>query len=133
MRPAFRLGLRLLPIAPNWLGRWLAATTAGPALAWHEGLRGDAAALLGEVARAVDVPFLKWAARAIVTWQGTPEGDVACPVFHLHGGRDRVIPPGQAGETETIPDGRHLVNLTHPAQANAFLARHTPRPPTSTP
>jgi pimeloyl-ACP methyl ester carboxylesterase len=64
--------------------------------------------------------FLRWATRAIFSWPGVEELPV--PVRHIHGDRDRVIPVHRVRPDHVIPGAGHLLNLTHAAAVNAFIA-----------
>jgi pimeloyl-ACP methyl ester carboxylesterase len=68
-----------------------------------------------------DPGFLKWAITAILHWEPQPPQGI--PVFQVHGLRDIVIPAGSVNAHEIIPDGGHLINLTHAEQVNAFIRR----------
>ena len=42
-------------------------------------------------------------------------------VFQIHGGRDPLIPARRVEADEIIPDGGHLINVTHAREVNAFI------------
>jgi len=68
-----------------------------------------------------DSRFMKWALSAILSWEPQPvEGP---PVFHIHGAKDLLIPARDVVADELVPDGGHLVNLTHSEEVNAFVRR----------
>lgn len=71
--------------------------------------------------RDLDCGFMKWACRAILGW--VPSGPPPAPVLQIHGQKDRIMPIRLADPDEVIPDGGHLINLTHPEQVNAFILR----------
>ncbi len=75
--------------------------------------------LLARMAQEVPAAFIRWGARAILEWPGGPDPGV--PVTHIHGGRDWVIPRGRVEPTHTIPEGSHVLNLSHPKAVNEFL------------
>ena len=67
-----------------------------------------------------------WSIHQILSWDQMPE--LACPVFHIHGGRDFVIPnpaqyhaADQPEVIESIPSAGHLITLTHPKEVAKFL------------
>lgn len=72
----------------------------------------------------IDVPvlFLRRVGRMILRWDGTPP--LSCPRYHIHGQLDRVIPLKGNKPDEIVPDGGHLINLTHAEQVNRFIERH---------
>ncbi|MBW8887635.1 MAG: alpha/beta hydrolase [Fibrobacteres bacterium] len=43
------------------------------------------------------------------------------PIFSIHGLRDRLIPAGRENRDVLIPDGGHLISMTHSAIVNARL------------
>ena len=62
-----------------------------------------------------------WSIGAILGWQPTSPPDV--PVFHIHGRRDRMILTARVAADVFIPDGGHLINLTHAAEVNSFIRK----------
>jgi pimeloyl-ACP methyl ester carboxylesterase len=66
-----------------------------------------------------DPEFVRWAIGAILRWQPTPPADM--PVFHIHGRRDRMIRAAKVTPDVMVPDGGHLINLSHPGQVNDFI------------
>jgi pimeloyl-ACP methyl ester carboxylesterase len=67
-----------------------------------------------------DPRFMRWAARAVHRWQPSPS--VACPVFQVHGEKDRIIPVSRVAPDLVVPGGGHLINLTHAEVVNRFIA-----------
>jgi pimeloyl-ACP methyl ester carboxylesterase len=65
--------------------------------------------------------FLQWAFGAITAWR--PSEPHGVPVRQIHGARDPMIPAAVVQADELIPDGGHLINLTHANRVNAFLQR----------
>jgi pimeloyl-ACP methyl ester carboxylesterase len=109
------VGLRL-PL-PNFASRL--APLAIPAL----GPMGDEERrIILAMVDAVPLSFMRWGGRAILEWEGCES--LPCPVFHIHGRRDRIIPIKAVAPDVTVPGAGHVVNLTHPAAVNAFIARH---------
>jgi len=76
--------------------------------------------LLADMVRGHAVSFLRWAARAIIEWEGCEDPGV--PVYHIHGDRDWVIPLSRVRPTRIVARGIHVLNFSHPAEVNAFLA-----------
>ena len=80
--------------------------------------------LLADVAsqfRNADRELLRWSFRKILGWQNEPRVD--CPVYRVHGDRDRVIPIEGVDADEVVEGGGHVITLSHPAQVNAFIQR----------
>ncbi len=63
--------------------------------------------------------YIRWGARAIFGWPGCPPP--ACPVRHVHGAKDRLIPPRRMSPDRLIEGGGHLINMTHAAEVNRFM------------
>jgi pimeloyl-ACP methyl ester carboxylesterase len=69
------------------------------------------------------LPWLtQWGCSAMRNWTAPP--DIGCPVHHIHGGLDRMIPLLRVAPPpdRVIPDGGHVIHLTHAAQVNAFIS-----------
>lgn len=86
-------------------------------------------ALLVRMACELPVDFLRWAARAVVEWEGCEDGalDERIPVYQIHGTGDWVIPESRVRSTEVIKGGAHVLNMSHPGEVNAMLKRVTGR------
>ncbi|MCL2330429.1 MAG: alpha/beta hydrolase, partial [Phycisphaerae bacterium] len=78
--------------------------------------------IVTQMSRDVAMPLLRGVGRMIVSWQASAEPP--CPVYHIHGDGDRIIPLGQMRPDEVVVGGGHLINLTHAEQVNAFIGRH---------
>lgn len=52
-----------------------------------------------------------------------PQGELACPVFALHGAGDRVIRPPQVAGLELVSDAGHGMVVSHADEVTAFLGR----------
>ena len=66
-----------------------------------------------------DSRFMHWALQAILRWEPAPLEGVH--VFQIHGRRDRLIPASRVEADELIPDGGHLINVTHAREVNRFI------------
>lgn len=115
------------------LERW----TRGVPDTWLEPLRRPLAALVARRNRLVprhtrlllryaveaDIPFLRWAVRAIMEWPAADNSrGLPCPVYQIHGDRDPLLRLDRRTTDHVIPGGRHLINLTHSEAVNAWLA-----------
>jgi pimeloyl-ACP methyl ester carboxylesterase len=67
----------------------------------------------------MDSRFMHWAVSAILKWDPEPLEDT--PVYQIHGARDQIIPAKCVSPDKIIPDGGHLINLTHADAVNAFI------------
>ena len=69
----------------------------------------------------MDSRFMHWVLQAILDWEPTPLEGVR--VFQIHGApRPADSRPAGRGR-RVIPDGGHLINVTHAKEVNAFLRR----------
>lgn len=98
----------MLPQMSPWLvrlvGGWLRSPTRG------------VMTQLGEA----DARFLKWAARAILTWRPSPE-TARVRVCQIHGERDRVFPVRMVKPDHVVSGAGHLISITHPQPVVEFL------------
>lgn len=79
------------------------------------------------MARATPPAFLRWACRAAAAWPGVD--DPGCPVLHLHGAADRIIPLAEVDADVAIPRAGHVPALTHPRAVAAAIAGWSPLTP----
>jgi pimeloyl-ACP methyl ester carboxylesterase len=61
----------------------------------------------------------QWSLARLLDWRLAPQ--VSCPVFHLHGDRDMVLPLRYTSADTIVVGGGHLISLTHPSEVNAFI------------
>lgn len=76
-------------------------------------------ALLSEMLQATSPRFLKWSMQAILDWPGC---EINCPLLHIHGSSDKIIPISGLSPTHTIANAGHVLNLTHAEEVNAVIA-----------
>ena len=118
LRTALALFARLGRHLPGFVinsGRGLAvpmARVAGPA-PWH--IRRELAAM----SRGVPAEYLKWAARAVMSWPGC--ADPGVPVHQIHGLLDWMMPVGRVRADVVVPGAGHVLNMTHPELVNQFI------------
>lgn len=68
------------------------------------------------------VKLVRRGARMIFDWTGLQSDP--CPVYHIHGARDPIIPSDRVSADTIVSDGGHLINLTHARTVNEFIVRH---------
>lgn len=91
---------------------------------WQE-LGPPEAELFQTVYSRASVRHLKWAANAMRRWDrhALPR----CPVYRAHGARDDIVPLREEwirpGIDLVVPDGRHLISLTHAQAVNRWMLR----------
>lgn len=98
-------------------GQWIAPLAAHGILGLTPQQRRSCVAMFQDA----EGPFMHWALGALLRWTAEPLADI--PVLHIHGQRDLPIPLANVQADEVIPDGGHLINLTHADAVNAFLRR----------
>jgi pimeloyl-ACP methyl ester carboxylesterase len=103
--PAMRQMLRLTPLFIRLVGR--------PD-------RRQRDFMLGLVPR-VNVRQCAWGAGAVLGW--AYRGEPPAPVYHIHGGIDRIVPVQNVRPDVVLPTAGHALNVTHAGIVNALLAR----------
>lgn len=68
-----------------------------------------------------DRRVFKWSIRCILGWQSTPT--VPCPIFHIHGDSDFVLPSRHTQPDCIVHGGGHVISLTHPVEVNSFIRK----------
>jgi pimeloyl-ACP methyl ester carboxylesterase len=121
LRRYYRAGRWLLPLLPVYV--WdVAKLLAG--VRFLSRVPRPQQDVLVRMFQESDRRFMHWTVRAILGWNPAPlEGT---RVYQIHGGRDRVLPARYAQADEFIPDGGHLINVTHAREVNAFLRKLIP-------
>jgi len=120
--PNYYRGAELISrIVPDFLVRRRCIASAR-LIAKLESLTDEQYQLVRTLSRDVPVPFLRRVARMILNWQA-PDS-FPCPVYHIHGDRDRIIPIRGVQPDEVVLGGGHLINMTHTEQVNQFIRRH---------
>jgi pimeloyl-ACP methyl ester carboxylesterase len=67
-----------------------------------------------------DPAFLRWACRAVLTWE--PPTDVpAFPIHQIHGDRDPILPCRRTRPDVVVRGAGHVLTLSHPEQVNEFI------------
>lgn len=72
--------------------------------------------------RESNLDFVRWGSRAILEWSLTREPP--CPVHHIHGADDTLIPLANVRPDRVIPGVGHLLNMNRWDAVNAFLRQH---------
>ena len=108
----------ILSHVPGW-GVAAAKPLAPLVLFTFGGLTPEQKRLCAAMFRASDRRWLRWAIGAILHWRPTPI--VGPRVFQIHGRRDRMIRVSRVAADVVVPDGGHLINLSHAEQVNEFI------------
>lgn len=67
-----------------------------------------------------DASFLRWACRAILEWDG-PATSPTCPIHHIHGEKDFVLPVKNTHPDHIIPGAGHALSISHPDEVTEFM------------
>ncbi len=119
LRSIYKAGRPLLPLIP--LPAWsIAKLLAAPAAKLAKGVPPHRIDLAIRMFKEADSRFMHWALQALLRWEATPLYGVR--VFQIHGCRDLLIPADRVPADVVIPDGGHLINVTHAAEVNEFIA-----------
>lgn len=112
-----------------------AGRAAGPAplFLWDEARRSaarwgpvifpgnpDSGAIAAVTAESVPSSFVRWGARAILSWPGVEDPGV--PVHHIHGDADAVMPLARVRPDRVVPGAGHLLAVTHAEAVNDYLS-----------
>ncbi len=120
LRPIYAPGRWLLPLIP--VQAWsVAKLLSGPVMRIRHRTSVARRELLIAMFKDTDSRFMHWTLQAILRWQPTPLADI--PVFQIHGSRDPLIPARRVEADVMIPNGGHLINVTHAEEVNAFVRR----------
>lgn len=61
----------------------------------------------------------RWSLRALLEFTKGPSVD--CPIYHIHGARDFVLPSRYTKPNTLIARGGHVISLTHSREVNEFI------------
>jgi pimeloyl-ACP methyl ester carboxylesterase len=115
--------LRLRPLLCR-LPRWAITITkplAPLGVQMFRNLQPENKRLFATMYQHADAEFMRWAIGAMLNW--SPTSLAGTPVFHIHGRLDRIILASMVAADVIIPDGGHMINLSHAATVNDFIAK----------
>lgn len=132
-----RFPVRKLPFAAKYIAaslralRWIApvlpdrllhppASLRRPVAWWFGATTAAHAQLFAEMLASTPIEFIRWTSNAVASWKGVAE--LSMPIHHVHGERDRLIPVRRVQADRVIASAGHLLNMTHAADVNAFIA-----------
>ena len=75
------------------------------------------------------LPWLtRWGCESMLEWRAPR--DLACPVHHIHGERDHMIPLANVRRDVDVivPGGGHIINVTHASIVNRFILDRIEKP-----
>jgi pimeloyl-ACP methyl ester carboxylesterase len=117
-------GVLLLRPILRWIPSWgirICKPLAPFAVQTFRHLNPEFRCLCATMFEDADPEFVRWAIRAILAWEPTPPTDI--PVYHIHGKRDRMIRASKVKADVLVPEGGHLLNLSHALQVNDFIQK----------
>lgn len=82
-------------------------------------------ALYADMLRELSPSLIRWQSGAAVEWER--KGELPVRHCHIHGTKDKVIPYAGMHSQFSIPDGGHLINVTHAGQVNELIRRYLDR------
>lgn len=92
----------------------------GPFSHWMLGANSrEERLLLRQILKDTSPAFLKWAIRAILTWNRTSKPS---EIVHIHGAKDRLLPVRFVNPDMVVPNGQHLMTFTLAATISKLLA-----------
>jgi pimeloyl-ACP methyl ester carboxylesterase len=116
--PIYSAGRWLLPFAP--LRAWsIAKLLSGPVMRLRHRRSVAKRELLIRMFKDSDASFMHWTLQALLNWESSPLAGI--PAYHIHGARDPVIPARYVEADVIIPNGGHLINVSHAEDVNAFI------------
>ncbi|WP_459556075.1 alpha/beta fold hydrolase [Lacunimicrobium album] len=68
-----------------------------------------------------DAKLIGWSIKRMLAWKG--EGDLLCPVTTIHGTKDRLLPMDMNQVDVVIPDGGHVLSVSHAEEIADVLER----------
>lgn len=71
-----------------------------------------------DLALTSDPAMTRFGGRAMLDWTAPP---LDCPIHHIHGQHDLMIPVKNVSPDVVIPGGGHVINVTHAQQVNHFI------------
>ena len=120
-----RLACRIGPHLSNGLVKAFLNHLVPETVGFTEKLPPQGVETMHDVWFRADTQLMKWAANGIRQWE--PGAAANVPTFHAHGRKDLIIPIREdrlrPGVDLIIPDGRHLIHLTHEAIVNRWIDR----------
>lgn len=77
----------------------------------------DDKAIIRQMARDMDPYFIRWALKAIISWEG---GELP-GLIHIHGTSDLILPHRYTRPSHIVPRGGHLMIFNRADEINAIL------------
>jgi pimeloyl-ACP methyl ester carboxylesterase len=90
-----------------------------------EKLKQQEVTWLEEMVDSMDVPFFRWAAKAVADWQYEykPQ-ELRCEMRQIHGELDDIIPIPKYEDVYFLPKAKHLLNYTHAKEVNEWIQKN---------
>ncbi len=107
----------LAGLVPWRVGQWGVDQARG---IWRPFVGKDLALVIEEFVTA-DPKLIGWSIKRLLAWKG--DSDLLCPVTTIHGTKDRLLPMDMNQVDVVIPDGRHVLSLSHAEEIADVLQR----------
>lgn len=109
--------------------RWLAGLVPWRVVQWGvDQMRGIWRPIVGKDLGLVIEEFVTaepkligWSIKRLLAWKG--ESDLLCPVTSIHGTKDRLLPMDMNQVDVVIPDGGHVLSVSHAGEIADVLQR----------
>lgn len=105
----------LVPLLPVRMAQNLFA----PVIPAMLGCRSSHLPALVRQFRNSDPAVFRWSLARLLDWNEAPRLD--CPVFHVHGERDMILPCRNTRPDCVIAGGGHVISLTHSGEVDEFI------------
>jgi pimeloyl-ACP methyl ester carboxylesterase len=112
----FRSLQRLASKIPVWAVRWSAAVVATFTGKYFM----PNISAIAQQYRHVDTDLFRWSVQQGLAWSENPL--VKCPVYQIHGDRDRVLPIEYTHPDAIVSGAGHLISMTHADQVNRYIS-----------
>lgn len=85
----------------------------------------EAVSIFAGMAKRHDPALFRWSIGQVAEWQGPPSpeklGPDAPPIYAIHGEKDPVLRCEPKRADRVVPDGKHLIMLTHAKSVNRWI------------
>ena len=68
-----------------------------------------------------DRQFINWALPAFLKWTPPCEYNSSCSIYRIHGNKDPIFKYHSGGIMHIIPNGKHIITVTHMAEVNRLI------------
>ena len=105
-------------LLPDKYAAWLTGLGHYPAR-WLDPMTPEQLTAFRNMVENAPIEVVRQGSRMIMEWKTPPR--IPCPVYHIHGRGDLLIPIARLTPTHIVDNARHLLNLTHPSELRPFI------------